>query len=933
MRFVVLGPVEVHANDGRVLTLPRRQERCLLAILLLEVGRVVPTPRLAELMWDDEPPDLATRGLASMVSRIRAMLTRAGATEDGVALRSYGGGYLLQASPETVDAHQFRRLLDAAGNTGELSERERLLRSALALWRGPALGGAASDGVRRRLCADLDKLHLQAIEEAAATALNLGRHGGVLPELARLVGEHPANERLAELYMLALHRAGRTADALDVYARTRTHLARELGLDPGSALRRLQQSILRGESGVPPAAPPRPAVVGRAPAQLPRDLSAFAGRTGELRQLDDLCAGGDARPGMVIAAITGPAGIGKTALAVHWAHGVRDWFPDGQLYANLAGFDPVADPVAPVDVIRRFLTALDVSPQRIPADPEAQIGLYRTLLAAKRVLVVLDNARDPDQVRPLLPGSAGCFVLVTSRHRLTGLVAVDAAHPLALDLLSTDEANELLTGRIGAERVAAEPDAAAILIAACARLPLSLAIAAAQAATRPGVPLATITADIRAARTALDAFTGDDTATDIRAVFASSYRAVSPPAARLFRLLGTHPGPDISAAAAASLAGLPRLAVEPLLRELSDAHLLTEAAPGRYTFHDLLRAYAAELVQAHEAGEEHRTALHRTLDHYLHTADRAVQLTQPHSDPVDLPPALPGVTPEGLTDRDEAAVWLTDEHRVLMAAIQHAADHGFDVHALHLALRLTGFLDYRCHWSDLEAVQDMAIAAAHRLGDQPAQARAHRDLAVAYARLGRYDEAHSNFRQALDICAELRDHVGRAHIHRLRGWLLESQRRYEDALDDARKALDGYRGAGHRNGEAATLNLIGWYHSLLGDYWQGVTYCEQALATHQSLGNRRGEAADWDSLGYAEYHLGDQQRAITCYRHALRLRRELGDTYNEAVVLTHLGDVHEASEDIEAARTAWQQALAILDELDHADAAQVRHKLAATAGV
>ncbi|TML22344.1 MAG: SARP family transcriptional regulator, partial [Actinobacteria bacterium] len=426
MQFRILGPVEICADDGRIVPLARRQERCLLGILLLDPGRVVPADRLCALLWDDNPPEQARAILRSHITRVRAAL--AGARE--VALDFQQGGYVLHAEPETVDVHRFRRLLDRAGTTTDAGTRERLLRQALALWRGPALDGAATPRLRTRLCADLEEQRLHASEEAIAAGLVLGRHRELLAELADLTGTHPAREHLAELHMRALYATGRTAEALAAYTRLRTHLADQLGLDPAPALQRLHRSILRREP-LPDSTPPGTRSDVR-PAQLPPDLPGFAGRTGQLEHLDRLLAGRTSA--VVISAITGTAGVGKTSLAIHWAHRVRDRFPDGQLYLNLRGFDPAGSAVTPAEAVRGILDALGVAPQRIPDGLDAQVGLYRSLLSGKRLLILLDNARDPEQVRPLLPGSPGCLAVVTSRNRLTGLVAIDGAQPVPLDL-------------------------------------------------------------------------------------------------------------------------------------------------------------------------------------------------------------------------------------------------------------------------------------------------------------------------------------------------------------------------------------------------------------------------------------------------------------------------------------------------------------------
>jgi DNA-binding SARP family transcriptional activator/tetratricopeptide (TPR) repeat protein len=909
--------------DGRVLTLARRQERCLLAILLLDPGRVISVERLAELLWDGDPPDHARRALHTYVARIRSVLVRGGAAEHGVALVSERGGYLLRAQPEAVDAHRFRMLLERALATDELTARERLLDDALALWRGPALENAATDRLRDRLCADLAELHVRAVEESLATGLELGRHRELLPELARRHAGHPVRERLVELHMLALYRDGRSAEALDVYAAARTRLADELGLDPGPALQRLHQAVLRSEPlPAARAAPERGPV---RPAQLPSDLTGFAGRADQLDQLDALLTRNASA--IVISAIAGTAGVGKTALAVHWAHQVRDRFPDGQLYVNLHGFDRPGAAVPPTDVIRRFLDALDVPPPKIPGDPEAQAALYRTLLAGRRILVVLDNARDPEQVRPLLPGHPGCLTLVTSRNRLTGLVAVDGAVPLPLDLLTVAEARDLLAARLGAERLAAEPAAVDELVERCARLPLALAIAAAHAATQPTLRLAALVAQLRDARGKLDLLTGDDTATDIRAVFSWSYRSLRPPAAQLFRLLGLHPGTDLNAPAAASLAGVPLEHARALLAELTRASLLTEHSPGRYACHDLLQVYAVELAHAVDPAEDRQAALHRILDHYRYSAFSAAKVLDPRRDAPSLPPPPEGIAPEQVTGIPEAFAWFATERRTLLAAIERAAAAGLFERTWHLAWTLWSFLARRGHWHDLAASHRAGLDAAVRMGDRRAEAISHRGLGTAQAWLGRYDEATASFQAALAAYTETGDVAGQAHCEHSLAQVAEQSGHSALALRHDQAALRLYQQVGDRAGLARAYNSIGWQHAQLGDYRQALASCQQALAPFQELGDPDGEAATWDSLGYAHHHLGDHARAVDCYRRALELRRTIGDRYHQASTLVHLGDTQQAAGDPAAARTSWQEALDVLGDVDHPDTAAIRAKL------
>ena len=923
MQFRVLGPVEVQVGSGQVITAPRRLERSLLAILLLEAGRTVLMDRLVDLLWEQEPPANPRRVVHTYVARVRAVLAGAGAADEGVALVSDRGGYVLRVDPALVDAHRFRSLIGQAAQTADLAERGRLLAEALVLWRGPALENAATDRLRQRLCADLEELRLHAVEESVAVGLDLGRQRELLPELAKLVVEYPGRQRLVELHMLALYRAGRASEALAAYAELRARLADELGLDPDPALRRLHQTILRGEP-VPGPAGTASAVT---PAQLPADLAAFAGRQDHLDWLD-ATLGAQAANAVVISAIAGTPGVGKTTLAVHWAHRVRERFPDGQLYANLRGFDPNDNAAPPAEVVRRFLDALKMPAARIPADFGAQVDLYRSLLAGKRVLVILDNARDPDQVRPLLPGTSGCLTVITSRNQLTGLVAIDGARPLALDLLTTQEAHALLAGRLGSERVDAEPDAVQELVTLCARLPLALAIAAAHIATRPRLSLAELVRQLRDSRRRLDTLTGDDPATDIRAVFACSYRALSPPAARLFRLLGLHPGPDVSAPAAASMAGTAPDEVKALLRELSRAHLVADHGTGRFVMHDLLREYAAECARADESEVDRRAAVARMLDHYLSTAHRAAMLLAPQRNPLDPRPPAAGVTPEELVDEVAALAWLTAEHQVLLAAIQGAGAAGFDDHAWRLAWSLADYLDRRGHWHDRVTAQTAALAAAQRIGDPRAEAIVHRGLAIVYVRQGRMDQSRVHSMQALRLSTELGDSVGSAYSHRALASVAEALGDREGTLDHAQQALALYRDVGDAIGAARALNNVGWAHANLGDARQAITYCREALRQLIPLRDRLTQASTWHSLGYAHNRLGEYGEAVDCYQHAADLCREIGDRLYEAESLTGLGETHRDAGDPAAAAAAWRRALDILDELRHPNAAAVRTRLA-----
>ncbi len=798
-----------------------------------------------------------------------------------------------------------------------------------------------SDALATREVPRLTELRLQAVEISADALLRLGRYAEVVGELERVAAAHPLRERLSGLLMRGLSGDGRRADALAVYHEVRRVLVSELGLEPGAELRELQQRILTADAANGDAlevTSGAPAVVAAndhariVPRELPGVGRDFVGRERELNVLSALLEQAvGAVPGtVVISAISGMAGVGKTALALHWAHRVAERFPDGQLYADLRGFGPGADSVPSGQVMRRFLGALGVAPQSVPADADAEASMYRSMLASRRVLVVLDNARDAAQVRPLLPGSAGCLVVITSRSQLTGLAAVAGARLLALGLLTGQEARELLAGRLGRERVAAEPDAVDELAGLCARLPLALAITAARAAARPAHPLEALAAELRAVSgplATLDALNADEPAASVRAVFSWSYEQLSPEAARMFRLLGLHPGPDMSASAAASLAAVAPARARRLLAELTGAHLCAEQTPGRYAFHDLLHAYAAEQARALDSDSALRAATARMLDHYLHTAYAAAILRNPAHKSLSIPPPQPGVTSEHPADHRQALAWFENEHHVLLATATLAAETGFDRHAWQLPWTIRDYLDNKGHWQELTTMQHSALDAATRLGDTGGQAATHRNLAAAYAQHATYHLARDHLATSIELYQRLGDRVGQARAQLTLGWVFGCEERYAEALGWSEQARDLFDAIGDQVGHARALHQSGLYCAHLGRHLQSRTFCQQALALLQQLGHRSYEAESWQNLGYAEQQSGDHRAAASCYQRALGLFRELGDRYSQATVLTHLGDAQHAAGQTQAARTAWHEAVTILDALHHTDASKVGAQL------
>ncbi|GAB3151080.1 BTAD domain-containing putative transcriptional regulator [Amycolatopsis stemonae] len=918
MEVLLSGEVQIRVAD-QPLDAGTPRQQAILAALAVDAGRPVPVGTLIDRVWGDEPPGEARNVVYSHLSRIRRLLERVNeldGTTAGVVRKS--AGYVLEIDPGSVDLHRFAQLVEA-GNDLRAADADRAvaLDEALRAWRGVPLAGIPGDWAERVRTA-WHRRRLDAAVRWGELELRLGRAGSVVAAMPELAAEYPLAEPLEALHMRALHAGGRDAEAVDRYAAVRQRLADALGTDPGPEQRALHGALLRGELPSTPDAPP-PA----APAQLPPDTPGFAGRESALRRLGEI-RGEPSRAARIVV-LSGTAGVGKTALAVHWAHAVAGEFPGGQLYVNLRGFDPTGSPMPPAEAVRGFLEALDVPGDRIPRALEAQVGLYRTLLANRRVLVVLDNARDAEQARPLLPGAPGSVVLVTSRDQLAGLVTA-GAHPIAVDLLATAEARTLLRRRIGAARMAAEPAAADEIIGLCARLPLALAVVAARAAIHPGFDLASLAGQLRDAR-GLDEFAAADPATDPRAVFSWSYLRLDPAAARLFRLFGLHPGPDVGTRAAASLAGLPAGRTRALLTELARAHLIAEHSPGRYTLHDLLRAYAAELAGEAESPAERTAAVHRMLGHYAHSAYHADGFIDPRLEvPPTLAPLPAGAEPERIVDARQALAWFEAEHRVLLRAVHTGAE--YDARVWELAWSMQRFLAMRGQWHDESEVLTAALAAAHRLRDQRKQAFAHLHLGGTHVRFGRHTEAAADYEAALALSRASADVVGQAYAHRQFAWLLDRQGAVADALAHAEQALDLFRAAGHQAGQATALNAVGWFHTLLGEHDLAIEYCRQALDLQTALGDHLGATQSWHSIGHAHQQLGNHARAIVCYEKALDLVHRNGNPVIEARMLIDLANLRRDLGDVESARAGWQQASDLLAHLAHPEADEVRTRLA-----
>jgi tetratricopeptide (TPR) repeat protein len=617
---------------------------------------------------------------------------------------------------------------------------------------------------------------------------------------------------------------------------------------------------------------------------------------------------------VLISTVAGGGGVGKTALAVRWAHQVADRFPDGQLYVNLRGFDPSGSPMSPAEAVRTLLDAFEVPAERIPAGLDAQVGLYRSLIAGRRMLVLLDNARDSDQVRPLLPGASGCLVLVTSRNRLTGLITGHGARHLPVDVLPDTEARALLSTRLGVDRVAAEPAAIDEILAFCDGIPLALSIVAGRVQTQPHMSLATVAEDLREAR--LSALEDDDPAVSLPTVLSWSYAALTPEQTQVLGLLAIAPGPDISLRAAANLAGLPSTRARAVLRGLAQVSLIDQGASGRYRMHDLVRRYAADRA-GDQSPADREAALRRLTAFYLHTAHAGNQLMPPPRQPIEL--SLPAPEqPHALADEEAAVEWFAAEHSCVLATQQLAAAQGWHQAVWQLAWALENFHRRRGHRHDNVAVWQAALTAADHLADPVVQAMAHRRLGRALTRADRDTEAFDHLQRGLTWAEQTGDLHGQVEVHQSLGhnWLRYGD--YQRALEHATHALRLCRQLDTPMWEATALNGVGWCYAQLGDYDQARAHCEAALSLLSRHPDTYIEAASFDSLGYIAHHTGEHTQAIDYYQQALDLYRSLGDD-NKAESLEGLGHPLVALGHHDRARETWQQALELL---------QTQHRIA-----
>ena len=1053
MQFLILGPIEVRA-DGERVALGSGHQETVLAMLLTDPNRVVPLHRLVEAAWDGESPATARRQVQNTVSALRARLARAGSPG---AIVTDGPGYRAVIGRGELDADVFESRVEAAHREAAADRAAAAvndLRTALDMWRGPALAGITSQAVEAA-AVRLNERRLAVLDEYVARCFSLGRHDELLGELAVLIGQHPLHERLTGQFMLALYRSGRQAEALTAFRQLRSRLVDELGVEPGTEVRALHDAILRNDPGltqtptgtaagarpggrvdgeaaaIPPGAAPAPGQSGpadtagagtagaagmaqavattqaegmaqeagtkpamgtaqavgaahaaagtgaasgegslrRPPAQLPGDVPDFTGRAADLHWLDSALLDSGTGRGTVVAAITGTAGVGKTALAVHWAHQAAEQFPDGQLYLNLRGFAQ-ARPLRPIEALAQLLHTLGVGPQQNPVELDEAVGMYRTLMDRKRVLVVLDNAASADQVRPLIPGSASCRVLVTSRDRLSGLIAREGARRLSLDPLTPSEALDLLGRILGGERADAAPQATAELAKVCAYLPLAIRAAATNLANHPHKHIDSYVSElarIGADRLAALEVDGDEDAA-VRAAFDLSYRALQPDARRAFCFLGLAPGQDITVPASAALTGTTTDMAGRLLDRLAAAHLIGQHSPGRYRMHDLLRFYAAHQADTEHSRGERDRAVGRLTGWYLAATDSAARTLYPHLLRLPFPPApgsgsaatlpppsfppTPGSgsaapplslapspgrdepadgPPAVFTGHAEALAWLDSERANLIAVVQYASTRGPRPVAWLLGDALRGYFTLRRHMVEWLTVARAALAAAGHDQDPAAQSTARLSLAHAYWSLGRYEESAEHYTEALALAGEAGWAECRATCLGNLGLVYWEMGRLAEAAGYLNEALALDRQTKRLAGVANNLANLGYVYREMGRLTEAAGQCTEALDLYRALGSRGGQANALTNLGQVYHDLGRLDRALELLSQALAAYQEIGDRSNEADTRAACAAVHRDAGRHRQALKEGQAALTLARQIgDRRTEADALNTLAST---
>ncbi len=930
----LLGRVEA-LSGGTAVDLGPSGPRSVFAMLALRANTTVTLDELIAALWGDTPPRTAEGGIYSHVSTLRKALEPGrGRKDEPRVLTSSRAGYCLPLPPDAVDVFRFeataaeaRRRWTANDFDGALIHCDRALRE----WGGPPLGGAVgpfAEAERSRL----ELLELDLVELRCAALLETGAAGAAAAALVTLSAEHPLRERLHELLMLSLFRTGRQAEAIGAYQRVHTRLVEELGVEPGPALRRMYERVQAGND-VEPTPFPVPRVT---PAQLPHGVAEFTGREAELQRLGELCAeasGASHGASVVISAIDGAAGVGKTALAIHVAHRMSPQFPDGQLFVDLRGFDPHFAPVTPEDALGHLLRGLGAQADAQYTGIAAQSALFRSLLAGRRLLVVLDNAVSAEQVRPLLPASPGCLALVTSRNRLAGLVALDGATRLSLDVLQPAESLALLRRILGGARVEVDVDDARALAELCGHLPLALRIAAERVLGLDHYDVAHLVEELRAERDRLDALsTLDDESSAIRTVFSWSYQSLKPEEARAFRLLGLHPSLEFGVAEAAALFDSLVPEARRLLAGLAQSHLLEPVARDRYRFHDLLRIYAAECAERDESLVATDLAVRRLLRWFLASAVAAREVLTPELGPIEIEPS-PDHPPFSPTDYEDAQAWTNRQLPALADMLRLAVDRGLDASAATLATALGSLCHCTSRWPEWLRITEIGLAAAERAGDRLSVARLHNDAGVVHHFLGHGDQAVARHRQAAEMLTELAARgegnqqaiaANLAVAYLMMGRRLDALPLLQDALVIARRQDNMFVESAVAESLSAVLSKLGRHDEAIEHGRRGVDLARQTGSEHM-LAHGIGQ------LGGTFRHAGRADEAVPYLDDALALWRVLGDRWGEVHTMHSLARTLRDTGDVDRARQLLTEALQLVEtsRLFDRKAAEMRSLLAA----
>jgi DNA-binding SARP family transcriptional activator/Flp pilus assembly protein TadD len=915
IRVSILGPLLLRRGEAELSAGPP-QQRALLVALVLRRGVPVSLAELIDEIWGEGAPASATAVVRQYVHGLRRVLDGG----PGLTISSSQQGYVAEVGHGVLDLDVFENLVaqaDHARASGDQATAADRLGEALALWRGQALAGVPGPGAGWRQPA-LAPRHLSALTARAELELELGRHREILPELQGMVLAHPLDEHLRHLLMTALYRCGRQADAMATYQECARLLADELGVDPGPALQALYLRLLQADpelNRTAAATAPAPK-----PAMLPATPTAFVGREETLRRAETIVGAHGLEP--IVVVLAGMGGVGKTTTALHLAHRVAARYPDGQLHADLRGYGPAREPASVDEVLDGFLRALGVPPADIPRYPSGQTGMFRSLLAERRMLLLLDNAGSAEVVRELLPGAGRSLVLVTSRRTLPGLLVHAGVHLLKLQPPEHDEALAMFAARVGQDRVHAEPDAARDIVERSGRLPLALAVTAARAIAADHVPLATIAEELEATRGTLTGFRTDDPSADVETVLSWSYRTLKPMAAQALRHLCLHPGPHLSLTAAASMLGLQTKRAQELIMELTAAALLSERQPGQYTAHDLVRSFGRKLAQEHDDKDEQRSVIQRMLDHYLHTSWRAAhQLFEPRHQ------IVPGHPVGGVTTSDlEPTSWFETERPVLLAALDSAVKEGFPQHAWQLSSVVRDYLNRHGFWHDLKTTQLTGLAAATRSGQPTDEARVLWGLALAELNLRRFPAAHAHLRRSLALFTAAGDQVSSGITRRRIVYLLIEQGDLAAALEQAQFELALCSPGTDPAWLADTLNTVSWICVQLGRFDEAASHAHQAIALAPHL--RPYAVADiYDTLGFAQAGQGALDDAEKSYRHAADIYHQHGASLLEAQTRRALGDAWQRAGRTTDARRAYRQALELITDSDNPRAARIKADL------